>query len=92
MLLPKTTKFVLFCKIMPSTNREKNQRHTIPLIDLPTSTIGQTFSVTKVLLYKIFNKMDEEFLARNLVVNIKRKIAQNYSSNSILEFVILLIY
>jgi len=74
---------------------QKNQRHIYHLIDrlirlvltLPvfTTTIERAFSIMKVVKTRLRNKMDDEFLANNLVVYIEREIVESFNLDSILD-------
>ena len=39
----------------------------------------------KIVKIRLWNKKEDEFLANNLIVNIKREIAKIFNSDSILE-------
>ena len=45
----------------------------------------QVFSVMKIVKTRSQNKMKDEFLVYNLVVNIEREIAETFISDSIFE-------
>ena len=48
-------------------------------------TSDRVFLAMKIINTRLRNKMKDEFLAYNLVVNIEREIAKTFSSDSILE-------
>ena len=50
-----------------------------------TATSERAFSAMKIVKTRLRNKMEDEFLADNLVVNIEREIAETFSSDSIFE-------
>jgi hypothetical protein len=50
-----------------------------------TTTTERAFPAMKVIETRLHNKMDDEFLANNLVVYIERKIVENFNSDSILD-------
>jgi hypothetical protein len=50
-----------------------------------TSTTKQAFPAKKIVKTRLYNKMDDEFLANSLVVYIKREIAESFNLNSILD-------
>ena len=52
---------------------------------MSTTTSEWVFSIMKIVKTRLRNKMEDEFLTDNLVVNIKREIAETFSSDSILE-------
>ena len=50
-----------------------------------TATSERVFSIMEIVKTRLWNKMKNEFLADNLVVNIEREITKIFSSNSILK-------
>jgi hypothetical protein len=50
-----------------------------------TTTTEQTFSDIKIVKIRLRNKMEDKFLANNLVVYIEMEIAESFNSNSILD-------
>jgi hypothetical protein len=50
-----------------------------------TSTTKRAFPAEKVVKTRLYNKMDDGFLANSLVVYIKREIVENFNLNSILD-------
>jgi hypothetical protein len=50
-----------------------------------TTTTERAFPAMKVIETRLHNKMDDEFLANNLVVYIEIKIVENFNSDSILD-------
>ena len=57
------------------------------LLTLPVSTITieRTFSTMNIVKTKLRYKMEDEYLADNLIVNIEREIVETFDSNSILD-------
>ena len=49
------------------------------------ATSELAFSAMNIIKTRIRNKMEDEFLACNLVVNIERKIAETFNSDSNFE-------
>jgi hypothetical protein len=74
---------------------EEGESDTYYLIDrlirlvltLPVSitTIERAFSVMKIVKTRLHNKMEDEFLRDNLLVNIEREIAKNFDSELIFD-------
>jgi hypothetical protein len=56
-------------------------------VTLPVSTASaeRAFSALKIVKTRLRNKMEDEFLANSLLVNIEREIAEKYSYEDILE-------
>ena len=54
-------------------------------LPVSTATSERAFSAMKIVKTRLRNKMEDEFLADNLVVNIEREIAETFSSDSILK-------
>ena len=50
-----------------------------------TATIERAFLAMKIVKTKLCNKMEDEFLANNLIVYIKREIAEMFDSNFVLD-------
>ena len=57
------------------------------LLTLPvsTATTKRAFSAMKIVKTKFRNKMEDEFLADNLIVYIKREIAEMFDSDFVLD-------
>ncbi|KAG6660505.1 hypothetical protein CIPAW_03G111900 [Carya illinoinensis] len=57
------------------------------ILTLPvsTATSEQAFSVMKIVKIRLRNKIEDEFLANNLVIYIKKEIAKNFDLDSILD-------
>ncbi|XP_061360340.1 uncharacterized protein LOC133304340 [Gastrolobium bilobum] len=57
------------------------------ILTLPVSTANgeRAFSAMKIVKTRLRNKMDDEFLANNLVVYVERDIAETFTTDSILE-------
>jgi hypothetical protein len=56
-------------------------------VNLPVSTASaeRAFSALKIVKTRLRNKMEDEFLANSLLVNIEREIAEKYNYEDILE-------
>jgi hypothetical protein len=50
-----------------------------------TATTERAFSTMKVIKTRLRNKMDDEFLAKTLVVYIEREISESFNSDLILD-------
>nr|XP_023909338.1 uncharacterized protein LOC112021000 [Quercus suber] len=50
-----------------------------------TATSKRAFSAMKIVKTRLRNKMEDEFLSNNLVVYIEREIAENFTTDSILD-------
>jgi bisphosphoglycerate-independent phosphoglycerate mutase (AlkP superfamily) len=50
-----------------------------------TATTERAFSAMKVIKTRLRNKMDDEFLAKTLVVYIEREISESFNSDLILD-------
>jgi hypothetical protein len=55
------------------------------IILVSTITTEQAFLAMKIVKTRLHNKMNDEFLANNLLVYIERKISENFNSNLILD-------
>jgi hypothetical protein len=57
------------------------------VLTLPVSTVitERTFLAMKIVKTRLRNKMEDEFLADNLVVYIERKISESFNSDLILD-------
>ena len=57
------------------------------ILTLPvsTATSERAFSAMKIVKTRLRNKIEDEFLANNLVVYIEREIVKNFDLNSILD-------
>jgi hypothetical protein len=57
------------------------------VVTLPVSTASaeRAFSTLKIVKTRLRNKMEDEFLANSLLVNIEREIAEKYSYDDVLE-------
>jgi hypothetical protein len=57
------------------------------ILTLPvsTTTTERAFSAMKIVKTRLRNKMDDEFLADNLVVYIEREISKSFNSDLILD-------
>ncbi|XP_061365769.1 uncharacterized protein LOC133309045 [Gastrolobium bilobum] len=54
-------------------------------LSVSTASSEHAFSAMKIVKTRLRNKMEDDFLANNLVVYIEREIAKNFTTNSILE-------
>jgi hypothetical protein len=54
-------------------------------LPMSTTTTEQAFSTMKVIKTRLYNKMDDEFLANTLVVYIESEISDNFNSDLILD-------
>ena len=50
-----------------------------------TATSERAFSAMKIVKTRLRNKMEDEFLSDNLVVYIEKEIAENFTTDSILN-------
>ena len=74
---------------------ETKKSQVYPLIDrlirlvltLPVSTTTgeQAFLAMKIVKTRLHNKMEDEFLSDNLAVYIEKEIAENFTTDSILD-------
>ncbi|CAH9082679.1 unnamed protein product [Cuscuta europaea] len=57
------------------------------LLTLPvsTTTTERAFSAMKIIKTRLHNKMEDEYLADNLVVYIEREIAKTFDSKAVIE-------
>jgi len=57
------------------------------LVTLPVSTASaeRAFSTLKIIKTRLRNKMEDDFLANSLLVNIEREITEKYSYDDVLE-------
>jgi len=79
------------CQVFAETNMSKTfyliDRMIRLILTLPVSTATgeRAFSAMKIVKTRLRNKMEDEFLADNLVVYIEKEIAETFSSDSILD-------
>lgn len=79
------------CRGLVETEKSKTYHLIDRLIRLvltlpvSTTTSEQAFSAMKIVKTRLRNKMEDEFLANNLIVYIEREIVENFSSDSILD-------
>ena len=59
--------------------------HLILTLSVSRATSERTFSAMKIIKTRLCNKMEDEFLADNLVIYIEKEIAETFSSDSILD-------
>jgi hypothetical protein len=52
---------------------------------MSTATTERAFSAMKVVKTRFRNKMEDEFLANNLVIYIEKEISESFSSDLILD-------
>ena len=50
-----------------------------------TASAERAFSALKIVKIRLRNKMEDDFLANSLLVNIEREIAEKYSYDDVLE-------
>ena len=57
------------------------------MLTLPvsTATTKRTFSAMKLLKTRLCNRMDDEFLAHNMIVYIEKEIAGNFTIEMIMD-------
>ncbi|XP_061345948.1 uncharacterized protein LOC133291663 [Gastrolobium bilobum] len=72
--------------------RKSNSYHLVDrlirlILTLPVSTASgeRAFSAMKIVKTRLRNKMEDDFLANNLIVYIEREIAETFTTDSILE-------
>ncbi|KAG2667400.1 hypothetical protein I3760_15G113100 [Carya illinoinensis] len=79
------------CRRLVKTNKSKIyyliDRLICLILTLPVSTATSewAFSAMKIVKTRLHNKIEDEFLANNLVVYIEREIAKNFDLDSILD-------
>jgi len=78
------------CRCLVATGRHRTSnmidRLLRLLLTLPVSTASaeRVFSILKITKTRLRNKMEDEFLANNLVVHIEGEIARDYSYEDII--------
>ena len=78
------------CRCLVATGRHRTSnmidRLLWLLLTLPVSTASaeRVFSILKITKTRLRNKMEDEFLANNLVVHIEGEIARDYSYEDII--------
>jgi len=57
------------------------------ILTLPvsTTTTERSFSAMKIIKTRLRNKMEDEFLVDNMIIYIEKEIAENFSSDSIID-------
>jgi len=57
------------------------------ILTLPvsTTTTKRSFSAMKIIKTRLRNKMEDEFLADNMIIYIEKEIAENFSFDSIIN-------
>ena len=59
--------------------------HLVLTLPVSTATIERAFSAMKLLKIRLRNRMKDEFLADNMIVYIKKEIAENFTIEMIMD-------
>ena len=79
------------CKGLASSGKSKIYHlvdrliHLVLTLPVSTATIERAFSVMKHVKTRLYNRMEDEFLADNLVVYIEKEITKNFTVEMVMD-------